>query len=458
MSAIPEPLLRWAARPGPARVLAVARSKREAGRLGPRSVLLADLSPSERADVGVLLGTSWQAGGAPVRTGELRRALLAYEVQLDDLLIAVGGTLRDLPAAKAAAARDRDDDFARAVAILAELSPEVPRAVPAPEGPGQPVGWRSPADSRSPASSRSPADSRSHAGSEPPTDPVPPGDTRSGAVDSWLAAVAKDCLPPAGGGAATARAKQLRSLWALLSTQVTPLAGGHGAGDATDDPTSERERLAVVAARTFGDAHALDRDRPLGRAAARLAAHVLAARTGRPPDDPMSSAQAWREAWAGVGVACDEVSSQVLVLNLPLPGDSPAARLTRAAGAEPVWLTLRSLSPAPDIDEEWARTLGDVFVCENPSVVEASADRLGASCAPLICTFGRPGLAATSLLGALAAAGARLCIGADSDTTGHAIVAELLALTPGSVPWRMDSPGFEEERLDDLLADLQCGA
>jgi hypothetical protein len=38
------------------------------------------------------------------------------------------------------------------------------------------------------------------------------------------------------------------------------------------------------------------------------------------------------------------VSSQVLALNLPLPGDAAAVRLCRAAASEPVWLTLRSLT------------------------------------------------------------------------------------------------------------------
>jgi hypothetical protein len=41
------------------------------------------------------------------------------------------------------------------------------------------------------------------------------------------------------------------------------------------------------------------------------------------------------------------VSSRVLVLNLPLDGDASCARLAQAAGPEPLWLTLRSLTWSP---------------------------------------------------------------------------------------------------------------
>ena len=51
---------------------------------------------------------------------------------------------------------------------------------------------------------------------------------------------------------------------------------------------------------------------------------------------------------------------------------------------------------------------GDVFVCENPTVVRAAQRALGAACAPLICTGGWPSAAVTGLLAQLRAAGARL--------------------------------------------------
>ncbi|MGE5133653.1 MAG: hypothetical protein ACM32E_12180 [Gemmatimonadota bacterium] len=49
-----------------------------------------------------------------------------------------------------------------------------------------------------------------------------------------------------------------------------------------------------------------------------------------------------RAAWEEHEVVCDPVSSRVLVLNLRLRGDAACARLTEAAGPEPLWLTWRS--------------------------------------------------------------------------------------------------------------------
>ena len=214
--------------------------------------------------------------------------------------------------------------------------------------------------------------------------------------------------------------------------------------------------LPVLAATLTQDAHALDRSRPLGRAVARFLA--LRATVGSPVAapglaawvDPVSSSEGWRAAWAEGGVACDTVSSQVLVLNLPLTGDAPAARFCEAVPGEPVWLSLRSLTGGVGLGAPV-----DVFVCENPSVVEAAAGRLGAASAPLVCTFGRPSLAAIQLLTSLAGT-ARLHVRADGDATGWNIVDSLTARLPGASRWRMPDgfTAFEEEIMDDLLADL----
>jgi uncharacterized protein (TIGR02679 family) len=219
--------------------------------------------------------------------------------------------------------------------------------------------------------------------------------------------------------------------------------------------------LSVLAARVARDAHALDRSRPLGRAVARF----LAIRTSfsdalsadRPTTgwvDPAGSAEAWRAAWAGGRVACDSVSSQVLVLNLPLTGTAAAVRLCSVAGSEPVWLSLRALSGDVSLERPT-----EVFVCENPSILESAADRLGERCAPLICTFGRPGLAAIQLLRAVAGS-ATMRIRADGDAAGWGIVATLTAAFPTATLWRMPSEttAFEEELLDLLLADLSAGS
>ena len=217
--------------------------------------------------------------------------------------------------------------------------------------------------------------------------------------------------------------------------------------------------LPVLAVTALGDAHGLDRNRRLGRAVARFLAVRAAFTRAASADDPMiawldpnESAEAWRAAWAVGGVACDTVSSQVLTLNLPLTGDAAAVRLCRAAASEPVWLTLRSLTGQLSL----ARA-GEVFVCENPSILESAADRLGERSAPLICTFGRPSLSAIRLLRAIAGT-ATLRIRADGDSAGWGIMDTLRAAVPSAMPWRMpeNTTAYEEELLELLLADLSA--
>ncbi|MGH3622172.1 MAG: DUF2399 domain-containing protein, partial [Sciscionella sp.] len=173
--------------------------------------------------------------------------------------------------------------------------------------------------------------------------------------------------------------------------------------------------------------HGLDARQPLGRAVARLAA-VLG---GLPR--PLRAGRAWRDAWASVGVRCDGVSPRVLVLNLPLSGDSPSARLCAVAAGEPIWLTMRSLSGNWSVPEP--RT---VFVCENPTVLEAAADLLGADCPPMVCTDGFASGAALDLIGGLSDAGCRLRIRADVDPAGFSIVDQIRSVAPDASLWRFD--------------------
>lgn len=215
--------------------------------------------------------------------------------------------------------------------------------------------------------------------------------------------------------------------------------------------------LAEAGTQLCGDPHALDRDRPLGRAVVRVLAAGQALAAGLDPTDLASAsdgalaAARWREVWKTAGVVCDRVSSTVLVLNLPLTGDAPAAALLPAVVGEPVWLTARALSGT------WAPSpaLRVARVCENPTIAEAAADQLGPDCPPLVCTYGRPSTAAHTLLRRLHAAGVHLLVSADRDTAGHQITDELLRAYTGAEPWRPDLAGlYEEERLPGLLADL----
>jgi uncharacterized protein (TIGR02679 family) len=195
------------------------------------------------------------------------------------------------------------------------------------------------------------------------------------------------------------------------------------------------ELLAVLAAEVAGDAHALDAGAPATplvlRAAARLAGWdaVPAGALGR------------RNLWAEVGVSCDPLSADVLVLGLRPPGPSRLARALREAAdeGEPQRLTLRELRRTA-LAGAGAETL---HVCENPGVVAAAADQLGARSAPLVCVEGQPTSAALLLLEAGRVGGARIVFHADFDWAGVRI-GNALAARLGARPWRYSAADYLE--------------
>ncbi len=180
-------------------------------------------------------------------------------------------------------------------------------------------------------------------------------------------------------------------------------------------------RLAVLAAGVTGDAHGLDRGKPAGT----LAVHALSWLGERPfPED----AADWRRTWSEAGVACDDLSCDVLVLNLP--GWSP----------EPLRLTLRQASswrvPASEGDV--------VFVCENPAVVAAAVDELDSRSPPMVCLDGMPSTAALVILDGLVAAGATVRYHGDFDWRGLAIAGVLSRKVPRVEPWQFGSGDYRK--------------
>lgn len=180
--------------------------------------------------------------------------------------------------------------------------------------------------------------------------------------------------------------------------------------------------LAELASTVTGDAHALDLGQPLGALVMRLVT-----RLGETDGTDR------RGSWAAVGVELDPLSSSVLVLNVRARGVGPTPDLLAACAefGEPVRLTLRQLRALVAVD-------GPVFCCENPSVVAAAADRLGAASAAIICTDGQPKAATRAIL--------RMCVGpvryhGDFDWPGVRIANEVLATT-GGAPWRMDAADY----------------
>jgi uncharacterized protein (TIGR02679 family) len=185
--------------------------------------------------------------------------------------------------------------------------------------------------------------------------------------------------------------------------------------------------LASLANDATGDPHALD----YGRTIAGMVLDAVACAYERPEAQDAESA---RSLWELVGVVPDPHSSTVLALGLPGDGRTPLGRwlLACAEAGEPVVLSLANLRHWPV--RAWAG-----YAVENPSLIaEASPGWTGP---PLVCTSGRPTIAAVTLLRQLASDGASIYQHADFDPTGLAITGWLVQRT-GSIPWKMTATDY----------------
>lgn len=214
--------------------------------------------------------------------------------------------------------------------------------------------------------------------------------------------------------------------------------------------------LPELAARHYGDAHALDKGRDLGLLVIRAAAAYSGMQDWQKSEDR-------RECWASVGVLCDELSTPVLTLNLGGQGDGLSDRVLRAHRdiGEACSLSLRQLLRHPPGFGHLAGR--KVFVCENPTVVAVAVERLGVDCAPLVCTGGQARTSTRVLLRALARVGASLMVQADFDIAGIHIASKSLAFE-GAQPWRMSAqeyrsakpgPSLRHARVPETLWDEQ---
>lgn len=210
---------------------------------------------------------------------------------------------------------------------------------------------------------------------------------------------------------------------------------------------------AQLAAQTLGNAHGLDSGQPVASivlAVWRLADPArMPTFEKRPPgmtdaveedadhegDETRLTREPAREIWARAGVLVNELARPALLLNLPLTGSGPP---TRTPG-EPSYLSLRQLVRTPPL---WTVEGTSVFVCENPNLLAIAADRLGAQCAPLVCTDGMPAAAQRALLTQLARAGARLRYHGDFDWPGLRIANHVLRNWQAT-PWRMSASDYE---------------
>ncbi|CAN92283.1 Hypothetical protein sce2124 [Sorangium cellulosum So ce56] len=207
--------------------------------------------------------------------------------------------------------------------------------------------------------------------------------------------------------------------------------------------------LAELAAAVTGDSHALDAGAPLGALVIRFAA-------------ALSGVTRWeraaerREAWDRAGVLLDDLSAPVLVLNLGAAPDSLAGRVLamHAAAGEPCRLSVRQLRRAPPCFEVAGR---EVFVCENPAVLSAAADRLGPRGAPLVCVEGQVRTAARLLLERLRGAGATLRYHGDFDWGGIRI-GNVVIGRHGALPWRYGAADYRAAPKGSELAGVPVAA
>jgi uncharacterized protein (TIGR02679 family) len=203
-----------------------------------------------------------------------------------------------------------------------------------------------------------------------------------------------------------------------------------------------RSRLA---ASVLGPSHALDPREPAGRLVVAALGFLAATKA-------LSSSER-RRLWASVGVDDDETSSTVLVLGLRPAVLGPlteAARRWADAGI-PLPIPLGAL-----MREYWRLAPGAlVRVCENPSVLHAASDRLGAACPTLACTEGNPSVAAIRLLEMLQDGGATVHYHGDFGSGGIVIGNRMIAAL-GATPWRFGTVDYRAGVAQAAASGVRC--
>lgn len=199
-----------------------------------------------------------------------------------------------------------------------------------------------------------------------------------------------------------------------------------------------------LAADTLGDAHALDRGRPLASLVLSCLSGTADADNGNAPasacPQPLTRD---RDRWAAVGVLVNELARPALVLNLPCHGTTPVGRQLAQASGEPTYLSLRSLLRTPPCWHVQGRLIS---VCENPNLIAIAADRLGTRCAPMVCTDGMPAAAQRTVLQQLRGAGARLRYHGDFDWAGLRIGNRVMQ-DFAATAWRFGAQDMREAAL-----------
>lgn len=188
--------------------------------------------------------------------------------------------------------------------------------------------------------------------------------------------------------------------------------------------------LPALAAEVTGDTKALNH----GTFTATLVLRALAIKAGLPRPD---SAGDRRALWETSDVVSDDLTSRVLLLNVPARGTGLGEWLTGAARlGTPFYVTLHQLMTMPV-----TMPGAVVHVCENPAVLRRAAADLGASSGALLCTEGQPSTAFNQLAAAIVAGGGELRYHGDFDWPGITI-ADSVVTRHGARPWRMSAADY----------------
>lgn len=189
--------------------------------------------------------------------------------------------------------------------------------------------------------------------------------------------------------------------------------------------------LQDLAVRITGDTKALNEGAgPLPKLV--LGALAERSRTTRP-----ESSQESRALWEEHEVVPDDLASRALVLGLPAQGEGLGQWLTDAAArGVPFQVTLHQLVSMPVVIDAPV-----VYVCENPAVLRAAAQQLGAHSAPLVCSEGWPSAAFHRLVNAVTEGGGRLHHHGDFDRAGLSITRRMVE-RHGALPWRMGASDY----------------
>ena len=387
----------WLAQPALARLWDGLRERLQRNGLAIRGrLVIAEPSHAERQALGLLMGRAYSSAAVSIALPELDERLRsgAAECGLTAVVAELRGPLTNRPAGQDARRSARQQAFAAAQdALTAAAMDDTPWATP----------WL--AEIRK-------GGTLSRLGPE---------------RAARLMTQAVDVLSPLLSGAGPSGTGEAHA--ELRGSPEPDTAAAEGRGG---DRLGRGHGRGELAERVTGTAHGLDDDTLLAKVVLRALARARGVETPQ-------NARARRELWEAAGVATDRVSSTVLTYGLaPLGEDWPARLLReRAHAAAETHLTMRDLRRM-----EWQLPPGtEVFVCENPRVIEAAAD---AGCRRwLVCTAGNPATIVQVLLDELIAAGARLAYRGDFDWAGVAIANRIFSRYDAR-PWRLSATDYEE--------------